>query len=130
MCVGDSSACFSFASESRDVGFPATASVAVSSRIAETERGAGVAAGSVLIVPWPAPAKDRKQRRAFPFFVLAESGFRRRRLTRCAARTIVDRRRAQISGSVVLRAGVAGRARCRSTDVQTTNGLGFELSRE
>jgi GNAT superfamily N-acetyltransferase len=127
MGIGDPSTYEAYASEFRTFVSQAMPAGSFHSWLAETVEGRVVSGGAVLIVPWPANPKDRKQQRAFLLNVFTEPAFRRRGIARSVVQTIVDWCRAQGFGSVFLHASENGRPLYRSMGFQPTSELRFDF---
>jgi GNAT superfamily N-acetyltransferase len=120
MGIGDPSTFEVYASEFRIFASQAMSTGCFHAWLAETGEGEVVAGGAVMVVPWPANPRDRKQQRAFLLNVFTEPGFRRRGIARSLVQTIVDWCRDQGFGSVFLHASEAGRLLYQSLGFQPT----------
>ena len=127
MGVGDPSTYESYASEFYGFALQAMSSGAFHSWLAETDSGEIIGGGAVLVVPWPANPKDRKQQRAFLLNVFTEPGFRRLGIARSLVQAMVGWCREQGFGSVFLHASDAGRPLYQSMGFHTTTELRLEL---
>ena len=127
MKIGDPSTYESYASEFQEFAARAMSSGTFHSWLAETDSGTVVGGGAVMIVPWPANPKDRKQQRAFLLNVFTEPGFRRRGIARSVVREIVEWCRKEGFGSVFLHASDAGRPLYVSMDFHPTTELRYDL---
>jgi ribosomal protein S18 acetylase RimI-like enzyme len=126
MGFGDPSTYAEYASEFQSFAAREMAAGHFLSWLAETNDGEIVAGGAVLIVPWPANPKHRKQQRAFLLNVFTEPAFRRRGIARSLVRTMLDCCREQGFGSVFLHASDAGRPLYQSMGFQPTAELRFD----
>lgn len=127
MEIGDPSEYEAYASEFREFVSQEMSSGMFRSWLAETETGEIVAGGAIMIVPWPANPKDRKQQRAFLLNVFTEPGFRRQGIARSLVQAMVDWCRGQGFGSVFLHASEAGRPLYQSMGFKTTSELRFDF---
>jgi GNAT superfamily N-acetyltransferase len=127
MGFGDPSAFGAYASEFQSFALQAMSLETFHSWLAEMDDGTVVAGGAVLIVPWPANPKHRKQQRAFLLNVFTEPAHRRRGIARSVVQAIVDWCRGQGFGSVFLHASEAGRPLYQSMGFQTTSELRFDF---
>jgi GNAT superfamily N-acetyltransferase len=127
MGIGDPSAYDAYASEFRAFVSQALPAGAFHSWLAETGAGEIVAGGAVMVVPWPASPKDRKQQRAFMLNVFTEPAYRRNGIARSLVQTIIDWCRDQGFGSIFLHASEAGRPLYQSMGFQTTTELRYDF---
>lgn len=127
MGIGNPSTYDAYASEFRSFATQAMTAGTFHSWIAETVSGEIVGGAAVMVVPWPASPKDRKQQRAFLLNVFTEPAYRRRGIARSVVQTVVDWCRGQGFGSVFLHASDAGRPLYQSMGFQPTTELRFDL---
>ena len=127
MHIGDPSVYEAYASEFGEFAAQWMSSGAFHSWLAETGTGEIVGGGAVLVVPWPANPKDRKQQRAFLLNVFIEPGFRRRGIARSLVQEMILWCRGQGFGSVFLHASDAGRPLYQSMGFQPTTELRYDL---
>jgi GNAT superfamily N-acetyltransferase len=127
MGFGDPSTYGAYASEFQTFAAQAMTAGTFLSWLAETEDGEVVAGGAILIVPWPANPKHRKQQRAFLFNVFTEPAFRRLGIARSLIQEMLDWCRGQGFGSVFLHASEAGRPLYQSMGFDTTSEMRYDL---
>lgn len=127
MGFGDPSTCAEYAAGFQTFAAREMAAGRFHSWLAEDDGGVIVAGGAVLIVPWPANPKHRKQQRAFLFNVFTEPALRRRGIARTLVQTMLDWCRGQEFGSVFLHASDAGRQLYQSMGFQTTSEMRFDF---
>lgn len=127
MGFGDPSTYAEYASEFQSFAAREMAAGRFLSWLAETSEGEIVAGGAVLVVPWPANPKHRKQQRAFLLNVFTEPAFRRQGIARSLVQTMSDWCRGQGFGSVFLHASDAGRPLYQSMGFQPTTELRFDF---
>jgi GNAT superfamily N-acetyltransferase len=127
MGIGDPSEYQAYASEFTRFAEQTLASGELHSWLAETGAGEIVAGGAVMVVPWPANPKDRKQQRAFLLNVFTEPAFRRRGIARSVVQTIIDWCRDQGFGSVFLHASETGRSLYLAMGFEPTSELRFDF---
>lgn len=127
MKIGDPSDFDAYAAEFREFATQAMTTGTFHSWLAETESGEIAGGGAIMVVPWPANPKHRKQQRAFLFNVFTEPAFRRQGIARSLVQTIVDWCREQGFGSVFLHASDAGRPLYQSMGFQPTTELRFDF---
>jgi GNAT superfamily N-acetyltransferase len=127
MGIGDPADYEAYGSEFTKFAVMGLASGGLHSWLAETESGEVVAGGAVLVVPWPANPRDRKQQRAFLLNVFTEPGFRRRGIARSVVQTMIDWCRDQGFGSIFLHASENGRPLYRAMGFQPTSELRFDF---
>jgi ribosomal protein S18 acetylase RimI-like enzyme len=128
MRIGDPSTYAAYASEFREFAAQAVAAGTLQSWIAETDAREVAAGGAVMIVPWPASPRDRKQQRAFILNVFTEPAFRRRGIGRTLMQTILEWCRNQGFGSVFLHASEDGRLLYQSLGFGPGSELRFDFS--
>jgi GNAT superfamily N-acetyltransferase len=127
MGIGDPSTYPVYASEFESFASQAMAAGTFQAWLAETASGEIISGGAVMIVPWPANPKDRKQQRVFLLNVFTEPEFRRRGIARSLVQTIADWCRGHGFGSVFLHASDAGRPLYHSMGFQPTSELRFDF---
>jgi GNAT superfamily N-acetyltransferase len=127
MGIGDPSTFDAYASEFLAFVSQAMPAGSFHSWLAEADAGEVVAGGAIMVVPWPANPKDRKQQRAFLLNVFTEPVYRRRGIARLLVQTIVDWCRDQGFGSVFLHASEAGRPLYQSLGFTTTSEMRYDF---
>lgn len=127
MKIGDASTYEAYASEFTEFVSQAMSSGTFHSWLAETHPGDIIAGGAILVVPWPANPKDRKQQRAYLLNVFTEPGFRSQGIARSLVQAILDWCRGQGFGSVFLHASEAGRPLYESMGFRPTSELRFDF---